>query len=112
MNETELIDLAIIYFRRQGFEIQRDVICSGFSGLLLPFDLLIEKNDKQQPVWIKDWNRTLGVNIVINLDKASVDAGFTDPILVAGKFSDHAKAYANRRRVILITENEIKRKLI
>jgi len=62
---------------------------------------------------VKDWKRTVGVNIVINIDKASEDIGFTRPILVAGNFSDHARAYSNRNRrgIQLLTKSEILRSL-
>jgi len=60
---------------------------------------------------IKDWNRTVGVNVVIALDKASQDKAFANPILVAGRFSEHARAYANRRGIMLITKAKIVRSL-
>ena len=49
--------------------------------------------------------------MVINLDKASEDVGFPRPILVSGKFSGHAKAYANRHGITLLTKHEIERRL-
>jgi len=60
---------------------------------------------------IKDWNRTVGVNVVITLDKASQGKAFANPILVAERFSEHARAYANRRGIMLITKAEILRSL-
>jgi hypothetical protein len=45
--------------------------------------------------------------MVINIDRASADVGISSPIIVAEVFSDHAKAYANRRGVTLITKREI-----
>jgi hypothetical protein len=58
-------------------------------------------------VWIRDWNRTVGVNMIINLDKAAADVGIRNPIVVATKFSEHAKSYANRRGVTLISRREL-----
>jgi hypothetical protein len=60
-----------------------------------------------QGVWIRDWNRTIGINVVINLDRASEDVDFSNPILIGEKFSDHAKAYANRRKITLLTKRQI-----
>jgi len=102
-----LFDLAVKYFKRRGYEIERNVKQEGFSGLPRSFDMLVLKRGEYHPVWIKDWKRTVGINIVINIDKASEDAGYSNPILVAEKFSDHAKAYANRRGIRLITKSEI-----
>jgi len=51
--------------------------------------------------------RTIGINVVINLDKASEDVGLANPIIIGEKFSDHAKSYANRRKIILLTKQQI-----
>lgn len=75
------------------------------------FDLVVSKSKDVHPVWVKDWNRTVGVNIVINVDKAFKGAGFSGPILVAEKFSEHAKSYANRRGIKLITKSEMRREV-
>ena len=111
MSRPSLIDLTFTYFRRRGYEIQRNVILEGFSGLPRRFELVIRRGDKQRLVWIRAWKRTVGVNMVIGLDKASADVGFGDPVLVAERFSDHAKAYANRRDVTLLTRRQILNRL-
>jgi len=108
MAGSNLSDLAVRYFKRRGYEIEQSVHHEGFSGVLRNFDLLVSKGDDRHPVWIKDWKRTVGINIVINIDKASSDVGYSKPILISEKFSDHAKAYANRRGIRLITRSELK----
>lgn len=108
---TPLIDLITTYFRQRGYEIEMDVILEGVSGLPRKFDLIIRKGSEQRMVWIKDWKRTVGVNMIINVDRASSDVGFSNPIVVSEKFSGHAKAYANRRGVTLLTKREIMRRL-
>jgi len=81
------------------------------SGLSHKFDVLIRKGDEQRLVWIKEWKRTVGVNMVINMDKAAEDVGLPGPIMISEKFSGHAKAYANRRGVTLLTKREIIQRL-
>jgi len=49
--------------------------------------------------------------MVINMDKAAEDVGMSSPIMISEKFSGHAKAYANRRGVTLLTKTDIMRKL-
>lgn len=90
--------------------MERNVIIEGFSGLPHNFDLVVRKGGEERLVWIKDWKRTVGVNMVINIDKAAADVGLPNPIVVSQKFSGHAKAYANRRGVTLITKREIEMK--
>lgn len=90
--------------------MERGVIFEGFSGLPRGFDLVVRKGGEARLICVKDWKRTVGVNIIINIDRASADVGLPNPIVVSGKFSGHAKAYANRRGVTLITKREIRRK--
>jgi hypothetical protein len=61
----------------------------------------------EQGVWIRDWNRTIGVNVIISLDTSSDDVGLSSPIMIGEKFSDHAKSYSNRRKLTLLTRQKI-----
>jgi len=110
MARPSLMNLAIEYFKRRGYKIRKGEgrgETRGSAG----FDLIVSRRKRAYPVRVKDWNRTVGVNIVISLDKASQAARFSTPILVADKFSEHARAYANRRGIMLITRSEMIRSL-
>ncbi len=107
MSRAPLVDLATAYFKRRGFKVEKDVTLEGFSGLPRKFDLIIQKGNERRLVWIKDWKRTVGVNMIINIDMAAADVGFSNPIIISEKFSGHAKAYANRRGVTLMMRREI-----
>jgi hypothetical protein len=111
MSRVSLIELATKYFRQNGYKIEKDAVFEGISGLPQKFDMVIRKGKEQRSVWIKDWKRTVGVNIVINIDKASEDVGFPKPIMICEKFSGHAKAYANRRGITLLSKRQILRTL-
>jgi hypothetical protein len=111
MTRSSLANLAIKYFRQNGYRIERDAVLEGGSGVSRKFDLLISKGRERRSVWIKDWKRTVGVNMVINIDRAAEDVGLTKPIVISDKFSGHAKAYANRRGITLLTKRQIKRRL-
>ena len=105
---SELIELAIRYFKKEGYKLERETTTlEGFSGISRKFDLIVQKGRVTQGVWIRDWNRTIGVNVIIGLDKASEDVSLSDPILIGEKFSDHAKSYANRRKIMLLTKRQI-----
>jgi hypothetical protein len=107
-----LIDSVATYFRQKGYKIERDTVWEGkASGLSHKFDLVIRKSNEQRLVWIRAWNRTVGVNMVINMDKAAEDVGVPSPVMISEKFSGHAKAYANRRGVTLLTKQEILQRL-
>jgi len=111
MSRLTLANLATKYFRQNGYQTEKDAILEGASGLSRKFDLIIRRGKEKRSVWIKNWNRTVGVNIVINIDKAAEDIGFTKPIIIAEKFSGHAKVYANRRSITLLSKQQILRLL-
>jgi len=111
-SRSDLIEWAMKYFKKMGYKIrQKKAVIEGFSGIIRKFDLIIQKGRKEQGVWVRDWKRTIGVNVIINLDKASDDVGLSNPIIIGEKFSDHAKAYANRRKIMLLTKRRILRSL-
>jgi len=107
-SQSDLVQFAMRYFKKEGYKVEQDTtMLEGFSGISRKFDLIVQKGRVAQGVWIRDWNRTIGVNIIINLDKASEDVGLSNPIMIGEKFSDHAKAYANRRKITLLTKRQI-----
>jgi len=103
-----LVELAIRYFKKEGYKVeQKDTTLEGVSGVSRKFDLIVQKGRAAQGVWIRDWNRTIGVNVIINSDKASEDVNLSSPIIIGEKFSDHAKSYANRRKITLLAKRQI-----
>ncbi len=105
---TDLIQAAIRFFKKEGYKVEQEkTTLEGFSGGSGKFDLIVQKGRLAQGVWVRDWNRTIGVNLVINIDKASEDVGLTSPIIIGEKFSDHARSYANRRKITLLTKQKM-----
>jgi hypothetical protein len=106
--KSRLVDLAAQYFKKEGYKVVNgDSALDGFSGVSRKFDLIVQKGRAEQGVWVRDWNRTIGVNVIIGLDTASADVGFSNPIMIGEKFSDHAKSYSNRRKITLLTRQKI-----
>jgi galactitol-specific phosphotransferase system IIB component len=109
---AELVQSVIRYFKKEGFKVEHEATTlEGFSGTSAKFDLIVQKGRLAQGVWIRDWNRTIGVNMIINIDKASDDVRLSNPMVVGEKFSDHAKSYANRRKITLLTKRQITQSL-
>jgi hypothetical protein len=103
-----LVDLSLKYFKKEGYKVnQKSSVLEGYSGISRKFDLIVQKGRLEQGVWIRDWNRTIGVNVIISLDTASEDVGLSTPIMIGEKFSDHAKSYSNRRKITLLTRQKI-----
>jgi hypothetical protein len=96
------------YFKKEGYKLKSEAVTlEGMSGVLHQFDLIVQKGKDEQVVWIRDWNRTIGVNVIIGLDTASADVKMPNPIMIGEKFSDHAKSYSNRRKITLITKQKL-----
>ena len=107
-SRTNLTDLAIQYFKKEGYKVNREnVKLEGQSGVARHFDLIVQKGRLEQGVWVRDWNRTIGVNVIIHLDTSSEDVDLSTPIMIGEKFSDHAKSYSNRRKITLLTKQKI-----
>ena len=106
--KSRLMELALRYFKKEGYKINREnTTLEGFTGTSRKFNLIVQKGHVEQGVWIRDWNRTIGVNVIITLDMASDDVGLSSPIVIGEKFSDHAKSYSNRRKITLLTKQKI-----
>ena len=68
---SDLLQQVIRYFKKEGYKIEQDaLVLEGFSGIRQKFDLIVQKGHVAQGVWVRDWNRTIGVNVIINIDKA------------------------------------------
>jgi hypothetical protein len=107
-----LMQHVVQYFKKEGYKVeQNETVLEGFSGITRRFDLIVKKGQVEHGIWIREWNRTIGVNVVINVDRASEDVGLSTPILVGDKFSDHAKSYANRRKITLLTRRQMAQSL-
>ena len=109
---SALVEAAMRYFKKEGYKVEQDAASmEGFSGSSSKFDMILSKGRVEQGVWIRDWKRTIGVNVIIKLDQACEDVGLATPIIVGEKFSDHAKSYANRRKIMLLTKRQITQSL-
>jgi hypothetical protein len=105
---SQLRTLSVNYFKKEGFKLKGEsVSMEGDSGVIHQFDLVVQKGRDEQVVWIRDWNRTIGVNVIIGLDTASADVKMSNPIMIGEKFSDHAKSYSNRRKITLLTRQKL-----
>ena len=105
---TRLVDIAMGYFKKEGYKLKGEAVgIEGDSGALRHFDLIVQKGRDEQVVWLRDWNRTIGVNVIIGLDTAAADVKMPNPIMIGEKFSDHAKSYSNRRKITLLTKQKL-----
>jgi hypothetical protein len=111
MENESLLSLTAEFFESRGYVIEHDLKYMGFSGLFHTFDLLARKGKEEHAILVVDWNKTVGIDTVIKADQATADVELAHLIIVARKFSDHAQAYSNKKRIMLMTERELLYKL-
>ena len=105
---SRLINIAVGFFKKEGYKVKGETVSlEGNSGVMRHFDLIVQKGRDEQVVLVRDWNRTIGVNVIIGLDTASADVNLPNPIMIGEKFSDHAKSYSNRRKITLLTKQKL-----
>lgn len=107
MSKGALLRLASQFFEGRGYAVECDLMRVGFSGLPHRFDLLVSNEQEQHVVLVLDWVKTVGIDTIIKADQAAADIDLPSLILVARKFSDHVRSYANKKRIMLVTENEL-----
>ena len=107
INNNMLLALTSDFFKNRGYSIEYNLKYEGVSGLLHKIDLVIKKGEEEHVILVMDWRRTVGVNMIIKAIKATEDLDLVPPIIVARRFSDHAKAYSNKKKIVLMTEKEL-----
>lgn len=107
MENKTLLSSASQFFESRGYTIEHDLKYEGFSGLVHTFDILVRKGREEHVVLVMDWKRTVGIDVVIKAEKAAQDVDLPHPIIIANKFSDHSKAYSNKKRIRLMTRREL-----
>ncbi len=102
-----LEELACRYYRRLRYAVRKQVELEGRSGRRHKFDLLLSDSRVSRVAWVKDWNRSVGINVAIALDVAASDVKLPSPIMIAREFSDDVKSYSKRRGLALLMRREI-----
>lgn len=102
-----LDELAAKYYRRLKYTVRRQVALEGRSGRRHVFDLVLSDSRSSKVAWVRDWNRSVGINVAIALDIAADDVKMPNPIVVAREFSDDVKSYSKRRGLSLLTRREM-----
>jgi hypothetical protein len=110
MSRLSLISLTIEYFKSKGYKVEKvNRIDKPYNTPKL--DLIVYKGQKKYPVLVKDWKRTVGVNVIIKFDNYTEKKKFSNPIFIANYLSAHVKAYATRRGITILNRLELERHL-
>jgi hypothetical protein len=115
MNEDKTLrDLTREYFSRkyQYSELQQTI--RGKSGAKWKFDAMIDYNGKKFCVFIRDWDRSIGVNQIRQLEKACRDTqsqGIVGGVIVGNQFSGMAENFSENLGVQVVDRSTLISKL-
>jgi hypothetical protein len=101
-NTRELRDLCRQYFARKYEYNEPETPIRGKSGQKWKFDAVISFNDQKFGVFIRDWNRSIGVNQIRQLEKACRDTKCAGGIIVGENFSAHAENFGENLGIQVI----------
>lgn len=108
--ENGLENLVREYFSKKYLYEEVKEKMRGNSGQKWTFDAIIQHEDNQFGVFIKDWNRSVGINQIRLLEKACIDMGFEGGLIIGTDFSDHARNYGRLKGVQVLSESELRMK--
>lgn len=110
-NTRELRDLCRQYFGRKYEYSEPDAPIRGKSGQKWKFDAVISYNEQKYGVFIRDWNRSIGVNQIRQLEKACRDTKCAGGIIIGENFSAHAENFGENLGIQVIDRLSLQNKM-
>ena len=118
MNETKplnpallnLTDLTYKFFSRKYECIIPEAAIRGRTQKW-KFDLLIKLNDQTYGIFVRSWNRSIGVNQIRQLEKACRDTKFAGGLIVGNQFSSNAEIYGENLGIQIVDRATLMNKL-
>jgi hypothetical protein len=102
--QIALRELVRQYFSRKYDYSEPSVPIRGKSGQKWKFDAIITYNDQKYGVFIRDWDRSIGVNQIRQLEKACRDTKCDGGIIVGRLFSAHAENFGENLGIQVIDQ--------
>ncbi len=110
VRKSALRDLVKEYFEKK-YPVTEGVALCGESGQKWSFDLVINADDGQFGIFVRDWGRSIGVNQLRRLEKACRDTAMIGGIIFGNIFSPHAKKFGKGYGIQVITRGELQQKM-
>ncbi|MHA2271528.1 MAG: restriction endonuclease [Candidatus Hodarchaeales archaeon] len=110
LDQVGLHDLARGFFTWKAYKALESIRMDGNYHSSL-FDFLLSMNGSNSPeqlgVWVKDWARTCGVDVIHRFEQILKDANFHQGILVSNEFSKEARLLAKKAGILLLSRGEL-----
>ncbi|MFW9915714.1 MAG: restriction endonuclease [Candidatus Thorarchaeota archaeon] len=115
LDHVGLHELARGFFSWKAYKALESIRMDGNLHSSL-FDFLLSMNGCNSPekfqlekigVWVKDWARTCGVDVILRFEQILKDANFNQGILVSNEFSREARSLAEKAGITLLSRGEL-----
>ncbi|HMF32920.1 MAG TPA: restriction endonuclease [Candidatus Lokiarchaeia archaeon] len=108
-----LRDLVKQYFEKKYPIMSDGIALCGESGQKWVFDLVVnaENEGGSFGIFVRDWDRSIGVNQLRRLEKACRDTEMAGGIIFGNTFSPHAKKFAKNYGISVFTRWDLVHKM-
>lgn len=86
---------------------ETETIITGNYGISWKFDIILKNKNDRIGVYIKDWNRSIGINHIQRLYKALVNTDCIGGIFVGNQFSLYARSLAEKLNIRVLDRNDL-----
>jgi hypothetical protein len=118
LKKASLEGISRKFFQLKGFTTREKIRLRGKSGQNHDFNMLLsQREDKEKNaentedigygVLIKDWKRSIGVNVIIKFDQMIEDSGLEGGIIVGNDFSANAQNFAKKCGIVSYSRGEL-----
>lgn len=118
LKKASLEGISRKFFQIKGFTTREKIRLRGKSGQNHDFNMLLSQSgDKEKNaenledigygVLIKDWKRSIGVNVIIKFDQMIEDSGLEGGIIVGNDFSANAQNFAKKCGIVSYSRGEL-----
>lgn len=114
LEDKSLEDLCIEYFSKKFQFSQPTEPIRGKSGQKWKFDMLLDHNGRKFGVFIREWDRSIGINQIRQLEKACRDTqchGIVGGVIVGNQFSGSAESFSEYLGVQVVDKSTLINKI-
>ena len=110
-DDNNLRDMVRLYFSRKFQYAEPEMPIRGKSGQKWKFDAIITYNNQKFGMFIRDWDRSIGVNQIRQLEKACRDTKCDGGIIIGKYFSPHAENFGENLGIQVIDQLTLQSKI-
>ncbi len=106
-----LKELSRAFFGKKFAYQEPDTPIKGRSGHKWKFDAIVTYNEQKYGLFVREWNRSIGVNQIRQLEKACRDTKCAGGIIVGDMFSSNAEIFGENLGIQIVDRATLQQKL-